>query len=659
MRFRYAIRALLVAVLSLASSHAFGWGYAAHRLITRKACDAMPEPVRVFFVANRNALAEHSIDPDLWRKEDKTEGPRHFLDMDYEAFGKFPFAELPRDFDAAVAKFGKETFDKVGYLPWRIDEYMGAVVEAMKSGDAATMVPIVGAYAHYIEDAHMPLHGVINYDGQFTNQKGVHGRWEWNLVERYESALDAAVVADPTRVRVVASPRDLAFDVLLDSYARHFELLNDDRRAAEGVAGSLDANETYFARLWELSGDLCIRQMSEAATQVASLWLTAWERAGRPNLPLPAETPQAPVRARDLGVRIGRLEPGPWNAITDVAGVRVGHVTLVEGDGESAVRTGVTAVVPRDDVWHKKVPAAVYSFNGNGEVTGAHWIREAGWLEVPILLTSTLNVPRVANGVVSWMEKVNPKMSRGDDVVLPVVAECDDSGLNDSRGRHVSEEDVIRAIETASAGPVAEGNVGAGTGLVCYGFKGGIGTASRKTEEGYTVGALVEANGGRRSELRVDGVPVGETIRDMMPEWGPPEKSFIIVVATDAPLDARQLERIARRASWGLARTGTVGRHGSGDFVIAFSTATEVPHFPDEATYNVTAFADAELNALFTATVEATEEAIVNALMAAKTTVGRRGRTVYALPHDRLREALYRAGRLQTGAALTNGKGPE
>jgi len=608
----------------------------------------MPEPVRAFFLAHQSALAEHSIDPDLWRKEDKAEGPRHFLDMDYEAFGKYPFTELPRDFDAAIAKFGKETFDKVGYLPWQVDDFMTRVVEAMRSGDATTMIPLLGAYAHYIEDAHMPLHAVVNYDGQLTNQKGIHGRWEWNLVERNKSTLEAAVLADPTRVRVVESPRDLTFEVLLDSYAHHFALLNADRRAAQGIEEPLETSDTYFARLWELSGDLCIRQMSEAATQVASLWLTAWERAGRPALPEPTEALPSTRRARDLGIRIGRLEPGPLNAITDVAGVRVGHVTRVEGEGENAVRTGVTAIVPREDVWHKKVPAAVFSFNGNGEVTGAHWIRESGWLEVPILLTSTLNVPQVANGVVSWMAKVNPKMGRGDDVVLPVVAECDDSGLNDSRGRHVTEEDAIRAIETASSGPVAEGNVGAGAGLICYGFKGGIGTASRKTEEGYTVGVLVEANGGRRHELRVDGVPVGEAINDLMPEWGPPEKSFIIVVATDAPLDARQLERMAKRASWGLARTGTIGRHGSGDFVIAFSTATEVPHFPEEPTYAVTAYADSALNALFAATVEATEEAIVNALLAAQTTVGRRGRTVYALPHDRLRELLYRAGRLQT-----------
>lgn len=645
MRRRRTTQTLWLFLFVWVSANAFGWGEIGHRLITRKACDAMPETIRSFFVAYRDALAERSLDPDRWRKEDKTEGPRHFLDIDHEAFGKYPFTELPRDFEAALAKFGKETFDRFGSLPWRIDEYLGNVVEALKSGDAEKIVAVAGAYAHYVEDAHMPLHAVVNYDGQLTDQKGIHRRWEDLLVNRNEAHLDAAVRADLRRIRVVESPRALAFEILLDSYARHFELLNADRRAAKGVAEPLDESETYFARLWELSGDLCIRQMSEAATHVASLWLTAWERAGRPVLPVPPKFLEKPVRARDLGIRIGRMEPGPWNAMTDVTGVRVGHVTLAEGEGENAVRTGVTAIVPREDIWHKKVPAAVFAFNGNGEVTGAHWIRESGWLEVPILLTSTLNVPRVANGVVSWMEKVNPRMGRGDDVVLPVVAECDDSGLNDSRGRHVTEEHVLQAIETAASGPVAEGNVGAGTGLICYGFKGGIGTASRRTEEGYTVGVLVQANGGRRPELRVDGVPVGEEMTDLMPEWDSPEKSFILVVATDAPLDARQLERLARRASWGLARTGTVGRHGSGDFVIAFSTATEVPHFPDEVIYPLTGFADTALNALFTATVEATEEAILNALVAAKTMVGRRGRIVHALPHDRLREILFRAGR--------------
>lgn len=373
------------------------------------------------------------------------------------------------------------------------------------------------------------------------------------------------------------------------------------------------------------------------------------------------------VRARDLGIIIGRYLPGPWNAITDVAGVKVGHVTLINGNGplipgKGPVRTGVTVILPRDDVWHKKAPAGAFVLNGTGEMTGLAWVAEAGFLEYPIALTNTLNVPRVANGVMSWMFKHNPEIGITDDTLTPVVAECDDSRLNDSRGRHVSEDDVVRALEEATSGPVTEGTVGAGTGMIAYQFKGGIGTSSRRLSEengGYTIGVLVNANHGRRYELTIAGVPVGrlwqekehdmesagllenENIaklskREQLGDQG----SIIIVIATDAPVDSRQLQRMARRAALGLARTGATSHHGSGDFILAFSTANEIPHYPDTPTFLMTHMADTHLNPIFAATVEATEEAIINALITATTVVGRDGRRAEAISHDQIQRIL-------------------
>lgn len=378
-------------------------------------------------------------------------------------------------------------------------------------------------------------------------------------------------------------------------------------------------------------------------------------------------------RVRDLGIVIGRYQPGPVNAITDVAGVTVGHTTLVKGQGplkpgEGPVRTGVTVVIPRDDVWHKKVPAASFVLNGTGEMTGLAWVSESGFLEYPLALTNTLNVPRVANGIMSWMIKRYPEIGVTDDTLTPVVAECDDSRLNDSQGRHVSEADVIAALDGAKGGPVAEGVVGAGTGMVSYGFKGGIGTSSRRLpaeEGGYTVGVLVNANHGRRDELVVAGVPVGKLYeQDSAPQHShlppgtiaPPaareplaahapwlsaqEGSIIILIATDAPLDARQLGRLSKRAALGLARTGSTARHGSGDFILAFSTGNTIPHYPKDATFSMTHVIDTHLNPLFSATVEATEEAILNALTMATTMEGRDGRRVEAVSLSRLRTLL-------------------
>ncbi|MFM8552038.1 MAG: P1 family peptidase [Nitrospiraceae bacterium] len=410
---------------------------------------------------------------------------------------------------------------------------------------------------------------------------------------------------------------------------------------------------------------VCLRALSVAAI---ALGLTAGAST--------AGTDEPRQRARDLGIVIGRYQPGPLNAITDVAGVTVGQVTLMKGQGtlkpgEGPVRTGVTVVIPRNDVWHKNVPAASFVLNGTGEMTGLAWVAESGFLEYPIALTNTLNVPRVANGVMSWMIARYPDIGITDDTLTPVVAECDDSRLNDSQGRHVSEADVAAALDGATGGPVAEGAVGAGTGMVSYGFKGGIGTASRRLpaeEGGYTVGVLVNANHGRREELVVAGVPVGKLYdkgpgpqhsrspggtndglvsRDAVaarePWLSAQEGSIIILIATDAPLDARQLGRVAKRASLGLARTGSTARHGSGDFLLAFSTGNTIPHYPKDQTFAMTHVADTHLNPVFSATVEATEEAILNALTMAVTVEGRDGRRVEALSLSRLKTLLQHA----------------
>lgn len=368
------------------------------------------------------------------------------------------------------------------------------------------------------------------------------------------------------------------------------------------------------------------------------------------------EKPNARQRARDLGITIGSYAPGLFNAITDVPGVKVGHRTLISGEGalkpgQGPVRTGVTVIIPRDDVWHNKVPAGAFVLNGTGEMTGLSWVAESGFLEYPVVLTNTLNVPRVANGVMSWMIKQYPAIGIEDDTLTPVVAECDDGRLNDIQGRHVSEEDVIAALDGAASGPVKEGTVGAGTGMVSYGFKGGIGTASRrlsKQDGGYTVGVLVNANHGRRPELVMGGVPVGKLYEPpvRMSEAlapGQSEGSIIIVVATDAPLDGRQLTRMAKRAALGLARTGSTARHGSGDFILAFSTANVIPHYPKDPTYTLTHLADTHLNPLITATVDATEEAILNALTMATTIVGRDGHRAEAIDLDRIKALVLRS----------------
>ncbi|MBI4346036.1 MAG: P1 family peptidase [Elusimicrobia bacterium] len=352
-----------------------------------------------------------------------------------------------------------------------------------------------------------------------------------------------------------------------------------------------------------------------------------------------AEAPRK--RVRELGIAVGRLPPGKLNAITDVHGVRVGHRTISAGNA----RTGVTAVFPHEgDVWEEKVPAAVSVLNGNGEMTGSHWIATQGALEVPIVLTNTMSVGAAMDGVVRWMLAKHPGIGVTEDVVIPTVAECDDSTLNDARGLHVSSADVAMALDAAAGGPVAEGAVGAGTGMMSFDFKAGIGTASRvlgADEGGWTVGVLVNANMARREELTVAGVPVGRKLTDLMPKEHQ-EGSIIVVIATDAPLDHLKLSRVASRAALGLARTGATSRHGSGDLFIAFSTGNRIPRSAPEGLVRLTVVSDDRIDPLFEAAQEAVEEAILNALTAATTTVGRDGNTAYAIPLDRLKRLVRR-----------------
>lgn len=354
------------------------------------------------------------------------------------------------------------------------------------------------------------------------------------------------------------------------------------------------------------------------------------------------------TRIRDLGVTPGFYPTGPHNAITDVPGVQVGHVTLIDGEGalvpgEGPIRTGVTAILPHDgNLYQEKVTAAVDTFNGYGKANGFEQVREVGTIETPIVLTNTLNVGRVADAVVEYMLHDNPQIGLKDGTVNPVVGECNDGYLNDIRGRHIHAEHVHAAIEAATDGPVEEGCVGAGTGTQCYQFKGGIGTSSRVVYDGqFTVGALAQTNFGRRRELTVFGAPIGKHfIEDYMPTPGP--GSIMLVLATDAPLDPRQLRRAASRAVYALARTGTVGHHGSGDFIIAFSTAHRWPHHPATLLNEIPRILTSEksANIFFTGVVEAFEEAILNAMTAACTMTGRDGNTLHAIPHDRLAELL-------------------
>jgi len=367
------------------------------------------------------------------------------------------------------------------------------------------------------------------------------------------------------------------------------------------------------------------------------------------SLVLPARTSAqaahpVPARARDIGVRPGIFEPGPFNAITDVAGVRVGHATVVTGD---TVRTGVTAILPHDgNLFLDRVPAAIHVGNGFGKLLGSTQVAELGELETPVLLTCTLCVWKAADALVSWMLG-QPEMA-GVRSINPVVAETNDGFLNAIRSRPIAAADVVRALEGASPGPVAEGSVGAGTGTVAFGWKGGIGTSSRVLPEalgGWTLGVLVQTNFG--GVLQVLGAPVGRELgryafrSDVEPEAG--DGSIIIVVATDAPLSDQNLRRLAARAMLGLARTGSSGSNGSGDYVIAFSTSPDVRRGTDQPMLATHVLANDRMSALFQAVIEATEEAIYNSLFMA-TPVTSRGRTVEPIPLDAVRQILQKYG---------------
>lgn len=357
-------------------------------------------------------------------------------------------------------------------------------------------------------------------------------------------------------------------------------------------------------------------------------------------------------RARDLGIPFDGT-PGRFNAITDVAGVEVGQVTLISGDGKltigkGPVRTGVTAILPRGKNSSDQVFGAWFTLNGNGEMTGTTWVEESGFLEGPVMITNTHSVGTVRDAVIAWQMKKQGKTFQPWS--LPVVAETWDGFLNDINGFHVKPEHVFKAMDDASSGTVAEGNTGGGTGMVAHQFKGGTGTASRKLDEAaghYTVGVLVQANYGGRSGLMIAGVPVGREITDLMPkEVASDTGSIIVVIATDAPLLPHQLKRVVKRAALGVARNGGIGGNSSGDIFIAFSTA-------NAGAGKGTGIADLKMlpndriNPIFAATVQATEEAIINAMIGAETMTGVNGNTVYAVPHERLKHAMKKYNRYE------------
>ncbi|TLU89941.1 DmpA family aminopeptidase [Dyadobacter sediminis] len=355
----------------------------------------------------------------------------------------------------------------------------------------------------------------------------------------------------------------------------------------------------------------------------------------------------AQKRSRELGIKIGVLSPGSLNAITDVAGVKVGQVTLSEG---ADVRTGVTAILPHDgNLFQQKVQAAMYIGNGFGKLAGYSQVEELGTLESPIILTNTLSVLTAADAIIDWtlMQKGNENVRS----VNPVVGETNDGYLNDIRGRYIKKEHVLNALAQAASGPVTEGNVGAGTGTVCFNWKGGIGTSSRKLPKnlgGYTVGVLVQTNFG--GVLKVNGVPVGEEMgkyafKESLDKSS--DGSCMMVVATDAPLDARNLKRLAKRVFMGMAQTGGIASNGSGDYVIAFSTANRVLHETSESTFSANYLHNDYVSPLFLAAMESTEEAIINSLLMARTSEGTQGHKVEELPKDKLLGIMRKYGRLK------------
>jgi D-aminopeptidase len=391
---------------------------------------------------------------------------------------------------------------------------------------------------------------------------------------------------------------------------------------------------------------------------------------------MPETAPAPPAgtrcRARDLGIALGRFKAGRWNAITDVAGVKVGHSTIIRGapgplvPGRGPVRTGVTAILPNPaNVFEERVVGGGFILNGAGEVSGLTQLMEWGLIETPIFLTNTLSVGAVSDAAVKWMVERFPGIGAEHDVIIPLVGECDDSWLNDVAGRHVHEEHVAEALRTASDGPVPEGNVGGGTGMITCDFKAGIGTSSRKLPEalgGYTVGVLVMSNFGVMRQLRVGGLPVGEVLEARyreIPRRGQDYGSIIAVIATDAPLITHQLNRLAKRAALGVGRVGSTAMHGSGEIVLAFSTANQVPRETRKMVYRMKILLDARLDPLYEACIDATEEAILNALCMARDMEGANGNVCKAMPLDDVRElsAQWRELAARHAAAGKKGRG--
>ena len=393
------------------------------------------------------------------------------------------------------------------------------------------------------------------------------------------------------------------------------------------------------------------------------LSLASHAREPQKSSPAGSTTKNATVRARDIGIPFEGT-PGKFNAITDVAGVEVGYTTLIDGEGalkvgEGPVRTGVTAILPRGHgSLNDPVYAGFFSLNGNGEMTGTAWVEESGFLEGPIVITNTHSVGVARDAVIAWRLKHGAADKTGYWWSLPVVAETWDGWLNDINGFHVRPENIAHALDTAHGGAIEEGSVGGGTGMICYEFKGGSGTASRiisvagvgdpgrkELSRNFTVGAFVQANCGRRPQLTIAGIPIGKEIPGEV--YKAESGSIIIVVATDAPLLPHQLKRLARRASLGLARTGSISGNGSGDLFIAFSTANPGAANPDPITHSVEMIPNDRMDPIFAGVVQATEEAIVNALIDNQSMTGRDNHRVDALPHDRMRELLKKYNRLR------------
>jgi D-aminopeptidase len=359
-------------------------------------------------------------------------------------------------------------------------------------------------------------------------------------------------------------------------------------------------------------------------------------------------------RARELGIPLGRFRPGKLNAITDVEGVLVGHSTIIRGAGplrrgKGPVRTGVTAILPNQkNIFEQRVTGGGFVLNGAGEVSGLTQLMEWGLVETPIFLTNTLSVGKVSDAAVQWMVEQFPGIGDEHDVLIPLVGECDDSWLNDVAGRHVKAENVKEALETATGGPVAEGSVGGGTGMISCDFKAGIGTSSRKLSPafgGYTVGVLVMNNFGHMQDLRIAGIPVGPLLYPRYRHFHKRAMSYgsiIAVVATDAPLSSHQLGRIAKRAALGIGRAGSIAAHGSGEMILAFSTANKIPRTTQKMIYHMKILLDQRLNPLYEAAIEATEEAIVNSLCMAREMEGVNGNYAPALPLAEVKEIVER-----------------